>query len=821
MTSVTSKLLKPRFDQIPDAIKGLNRWIVWKGVSQTGGKIAKKPHDHRTGKPCNAHDPEVWSSFEDISAAYATRRGDGIGVMPGEGVLGVDLDKCRDSQTGVIESWAQEIIDRIGSYSEVSPSGTGVRIFVRGVAHGPRKKKGKVEMYDGSGGNFLTVTGHVLPGPQSEVVKNQEGIDWLYEKFLCAEPEEQVATTPVFAGESRMSDEEVLDAIRASAQASKFRCLYDDGDWERQYTSQSEADLSLMVMLAFWTGSDPEQMERVFSESQLAQRQKWADREDYRQRTIAQAINLNAGNHYHGQGPALTPEEAFASVEGPQGWPEFIPFDERPPEMPRDILPGILGEFAEALAEAIQAPRELAAINALGVVSLAAQAQAVVRVKPDYIEPLNIYGLVTSEPGERKSAVVSACKRPILEWEQAQALALRDEIRRADSHRKTAQKAIEAARQRAARARLPEEREAAKAAVFAMETELPVVPTAPRLLCDDITPEALAEALAAHRECLGVLEAEGGLFETLGGRYNKGIPNLDVVLKSFGGEPVRVDRKGKEPIHLQRPRLTLVLSPQPTVLAAALGNSAFMGRGLVARFMLVLPKQRVGFRQNSKSLDEPLAVKWKVFIRAVLDEPADFEGVEIPLSKDAFNVWLAYADKLEIAQRLGGELEHIRPWASKLSGLTVRIAGLFAIAERGKVSPDPISESTMARAVRFAEWLAEHAKYVFDSFCSEGASKTAKEILEWIQREGKVETTAREIFKALRSRFPNMKSLRPGLDELLERGALVRSHVKASLKGGRTKELYLVNPAVHQLQGDEPFNSEAFNCIGTIGPKEG
>jgi primase-polymerase (primpol)-like protein len=294
----TMSPLIPDVSKIPKALQDLKRWIPWKAVAKNDGKVDKVPYDYRTGRRCDAHDPRVWSSFEEICTAYASGGWDGIGIMPGDGVLGVDLDKCRDHETGAIEVWAQEVIEQIASYTEVSPSGTGIRAFVRGVAPGLRKKGDKVEMYNGTGGNFLTVTGHLLPGLPPEVVENQAGVDWLYSTHLAGDAK-SVAATYMIAGESRLTDKEVLDAIRASAQGEKFAALYDDGDWEGYYPSQSEADMALMTMLAWWTGSDPEQMERIFSGSQLAQRDKWQDREDYRKSTLAEAIKANGGKHFH------------------------------------------------------------------------------------------------------------------------------------------------------------------------------------------------------------------------------------------------------------------------------------------------------------------------------------------------------------------------------------------------------------------------------------------------------------------------------------------------------------------------------------------
>jgi len=117
---------------------------------------------------------------------------------------------------------------------------------------------------------------------------------------------------------------------------------------------------------------------------------------------------------------------------------------------------------------------------------------------------------------------------------------------------------------------------------------LPVIPSAPRLFIDDITPEALGEKLSLHNESLAMIEAEGGIFDTLGGRYSCRIPNIDGTLKSWGGERCTIDRKGSESIILERPLLTISLNVQPQVLFDLFDNAHFVGKGLSARFLYFL-----------------------------------------------------------------------------------------------------------------------------------------------------------------------------------------------------------------------------------------
>jgi len=102
--------------------------------------------------------------------------------------------------------------------------------------------------------------------------------------------------------------------------------------------------------------------------------------------------------------------------------------------------------------------------------------------------------------------------------------------------------------------------------------------------------------LSKHNACLAWLSSEGGLFDTLAGRYSKGVPNLDLFLKAHAGESDRVDRLSRESVSIQCARLTIGLSPQPDVLSGLVDQPGFMGRGLFARFLYLLPASNVGYR---------------------------------------------------------------------------------------------------------------------------------------------------------------------------------------------------------------------------------
>jgi Protein of unknown function (DUF3987) len=90
--------------------------------------------------------------------------------------------------------------------------------------------------------------------------------------------------------------------------------------------------------------------------------------------------------------------------------------------------------------------------------------------------------------------------------------------------------------------------------------------TSPRIWTEDVTPEKLGAMMADHDECMAIINDEAGILATLAGRYNRGVANLDLFLKAHNGSAVRVDRGSRPPVMMQRPALTMALSPQPSVL---------------------------------------------------------------------------------------------------------------------------------------------------------------------------------------------------------------------------------------------------------------
>jgi putative DNA primase/helicase len=227
----------------------------------------------------------------------AVERGeyDGIGFEFTPPYVGVDLDHCRDAVTGEIEDFAPDVISHLNSYTEASPSGTGVHIIMKGTLPAGRRRMGPVERYDTA--RFFTVTGDHINGTSAAVEERSQELQALHEALFPAEATNERAAGQAPAPESTfnlLSDVEIIEKASTAANGNKFKQLW-SGDWQGRYPSQSEADEALCCELAFWTGKDAGRMDGLFRQSGLY-RKKW-ERQDYRNETLARANHRTADTY--------------------------------------------------------------------------------------------------------------------------------------------------------------------------------------------------------------------------------------------------------------------------------------------------------------------------------------------------------------------------------------------------------------------------------------------------------------------------------------------------------------------------------------------
>jgi AAA domain/NrS-1 polymerase HBD domain len=328
--------LAPLFENIPAELRALRQWIVWAHTWKDGEqKFAKVPYSPVTGANASSTDPATWGTFDEAVAAYTMNRVkgdpndalDGIGfVFTGTPYMGVDQDHVLDD--GKLSPEAQRIVEALATYTEVSPSGTGVKSFIKAKKPGAAWSKITglgLEMYDE--GRYFTMTGHVLDGAPREPQDRQAQVDALYYRVLLEKGARPAATlTSTSAATPSMSDAAVVEKIKASTQAAKFARLV-AGDITG-YPGDSEADMALAAVISFWT-QDAEQIERIMRTSKLV-RDKWDTRRPggtYISTTIAKVIDERT-EVYTGatsnEKLGLVPLSSIAMKPVPWLWPGYL-----------------------------------------------------------------------------------------------------------------------------------------------------------------------------------------------------------------------------------------------------------------------------------------------------------------------------------------------------------------------------------------------------------------------------------------------------------------------------------------------------------------
>lgn len=297
---------------IPSDLENIAQWVDWR-YAVVDGRQTKIPVNARTGGNAATNTPSTWADFEAVLTFYHEHGTyvSGVGlVLRGTDLVGVDLDHCIDDK-GIIAPWALAIVRSLASYTEVSPSGTGLRIFAHGVKPGRREKRGGVELYDHTSTRFLTFTGHHLPGTPLELRDVTAELAVVYADVFGPEPAPVARRDP----QPVDVDDSALIALAVKAKnGSKFAALWQGSTVD--YSSSSEADLALCCHLAWWTGGDEKRIDALFRSSGLM-RDKWNERHSgdgatYGAMTIDKALDLTTTYYSPQQQPVQSHETTAA-----------------------------------------------------------------------------------------------------------------------------------------------------------------------------------------------------------------------------------------------------------------------------------------------------------------------------------------------------------------------------------------------------------------------------------------------------------------------------------------------------------------------------
>jgi hypothetical protein len=796
-------MLKPIFKNIPDEFIHYPHWVNWRSVSRKEGGNPTKPPYQPNGILAESNNLATWSSFSVV--ADATPRYDGIGFVlsKDDPFVGLDFDHCRCNAFDTLDPkiagglnmvlpQVANYVRKLNSYTELSPSGKGIHVFLKGHLPVDGKKKGDYEAYQT--GRYFTVTGHIIEGFPQTIKPRQMEVDAFYQAVFGAPENPPEQDKPARTGAPNSDWKVLLEKAFQSAKGAEIERLW-KGDYS-SYTSHSEADMAICSHLAFWFSGDPALIDAAFRESVLY-RDKWdikhhGDGRTYGEATIQKAIK-SCSSFYSEYDPQ--DEKAATSLED---WSEPSPFNDYShlPAFPVEMVPGVCGEMTSAISRSCQVDAGLPGNMMLAVLSVAIGARVQVNLDT-HKEPGNLYTISVIGSGNRKTEVERQVSDPVYSYQREQQDALSSIIKRADNKRCILEKRLDKLQKKAADQDDSLEREKIVKSCddVLKEMEANPVPRNPVYLVDDITPESLGQLMADNQERAAILSAEGGIFKIIGGLYHNGQANFDLFLKAHAGDFWSNNRIGREAKTMEHPALTLGLAVQPDVIEEIGRNSEFRGRGLSARFLYSYCQSKAGFRiRQSSPIPEDIKSAYHKKIVSLMSHDGKHE---LTLTPEAQALWDEFYNDVEKRLRPGSELEHLVDWGSKLPGAVARIAGLLHFADftDGFLS-NQISKNTVLSACVIGSYYLEHAKAVFGLMREDTEITTAKRILDYIKRSKPTTFKGRDLFN--HTNCQSMQEIQPGLNILMERGYIREfgRHTTDKKAGRPESTSYEINPKI-------------------------
>ncbi len=271
-------------ENIPQELRDLPQWVC----HRDGEKV---PIDPKTGRSAKANDPTTWGTFEQATG-WAAQHGGGIGFefTADDPFCGIDLDHVI-GEGGTLTQEARAIVDSLDTYTEVSPSGTGLHLIARAAKPKGGSRRGGFEMYDSA--RYFRMTGNVFDG-HSAINDRQEAVEAVHTRHV-AKPQE-VPSRPASTAQEELDwdsevvavdtlvpqppaqnapldAEAVIERMRNSPSWPAISRLL-DGDTSDKDGNHSDADMALCNHLAYYCDRDERLMDEMFRRSGLM-RDKW------------------------------------------------------------------------------------------------------------------------------------------------------------------------------------------------------------------------------------------------------------------------------------------------------------------------------------------------------------------------------------------------------------------------------------------------------------------------------------------------------------------------------------------------------------------
>ncbi len=503
-------------------------------------------------------------------------------------------------------------------------------------------------------------------------------------------------------------------------------------------------------------------------------------------------------------------------AEPEDGWqpPAELGPDTTPPAFPTHVLPAWIADHAISQANAIQAPHDLTCILGLGAVSVATLGRIKVTYPWDgWTQPCSLYAVVAVPPSVGKSPAKNAMFAPLEEYEQERM----DEARKA---RRSHQDKIDVVNNKIAahkKAMVKDDTFQNRGLLEELNTELYDIeagmPPTGRIMADDATIEALGIVLADSGGNIGVVSAEGGLFDRLAGLYNENGVNLDLYLEGWSGGKYTVDRVKREQISIPRANVAVITTVQPATIDDIGARKVFAARGLVARFLLSMPTCSVGYRDRKRraGVDKVAQHRYATELVGIARYYAETE-TEFELDDQACDVFAEWDQITEYRLQPGSDLHHVADWIGKLRANVLRLAAILHVAHG--VPGTTVRADSVAQAIELADYYTDHMLLISERWGADETISRAKAILQWLERNKLTEFSIRDLHRNNHRLFTSPEDTINPIQALTDSG-----HIRplfdgpiAVGRGGKPSPRFAVNPAVSPVSPVSTGSGESEQC---------
>lgn len=443
---------------------------------------------------------------------------------------------------------------------------------------------------------------------------------------------------------------------------------------------------------------------------------------------------------------------------------------------PLSALPPAIGNYCREIAVNAHVSLDMVVLPALSVLAICLQKKAVIQGRSlDHTEQLMLYSLTVAPPGSRKSSILSKLKKPIDEYtEQYNSNA------KTDIEEYKAMKMLYEKERSQAKDQFQAKRAAQNLAGLQEKHEL-------TMLISDATPESIADQILRNGGKIAMLDAEGGIFKTLGGQYasNGGTGNIDIIVKAYDGESHTITRKTSETVYIPSPAMSMGLMIQPAVYDRFIQKADFSDNGFTQRFLVSFPKELAGGEPYKlPDISKQAEREYKAAIRKLLEIPMQTEPPIIVCNQKAqicMENYFYHLQKLDSDN--SGNIS--KEWVNKQFGRCLRIAGLLHMVEHA--ASEPLDEKTAFAAVRIAEWSEKQYMHSIQDVITDPVLNTAKQLYT------KIIPFMHEKKKAYFTLTDAARCIRPDSDKTGEKRKIFDSAIELLLEAGVFDEQEIKN----------------------------